>query len=77
MSSKNRLHMQNQDLIKTYNSLTYDNTYLKNILKTYGDTMDEEDKNCIFNNTVNAKQFSRKLINLTTDNSNFMNDTKN
>jgi len=35
MTSKRRLHMQNQDLINTYNSLTYDNKYFKNILRAY------------------------------------------
>ena len=50
MTSKKRLHLQNQDLINTYNSLTYDNKYFKNILKAYEETLDEDDKNYIFNN---------------------------
>lgn len=35
MTRKQRLHMQNQDLIHTYNSLTYDNKYFKNIVQAY------------------------------------------
>ncbi len=47
MSSKTRLNLQNQDLINTYNSLTHENKYYQNIMKTYQDTIDEEDDNVV------------------------------
>jgi hypothetical protein len=62
MTSKKKLHLQNQDLLTTYNSLTYDNKYYKNILKAYEENLDEEDKNYIFNNPVNARQMSKNFL---------------
>jgi len=38
--SKNRLLNQNQDLLATYNSLSYDNKYFNNILKAYDNNLD-------------------------------------
>lgn len=40
MTSKKKIYMQNQDLINTYNSLTYDNKYFQNMIKACESSLD-------------------------------------
>ena len=77
INSKRRLHTQNQDLIKTFNSLTYDNKYFRNVMKTYENNLDEDDKHFIFNNPSNSKQFNQGFSNITYDNTNTSNTSNN
>ena len=75
-AGKKRLHMQNQDIINNYNSLTYDSKYFKNLLKAYEETLDEDDKNYIFNNHANAKQFSKNFIAMAINTGNILGEAK-
>ena len=75
-AGKKRLHMQNQDFINNYNSLTYDSKYFKNLLKAYEETLDEDDKNYIFNNHANAKQFSKNFIAMAINTGNILGEAK-
>lgn len=42
MTRKNMLYQQNQDLISSYNSLTFENKYFQNIANAYQDCIKEE-----------------------------------
>ena len=67
MTRKQRLHMQNQDLINTYNSLTYENKYLNNMATVYDETLEDEDKHYMFSNPIHAKKFSNNFISSTNE----------
>lgn len=62
MASKNKFYMQNQDLINTYNSLTHDNKYFKNVIKACESNLDEDDTKSIFNIPVKVSKLSRKSL---------------
>ncbi len=67
MTRKQWLHMQNQDLINTYNTLTYENKYLNNLVTVYDETLEDEDKQYILSKPINAKKFSRNFISSTNE----------
>jgi len=62
MTSKRKLHGHNQDLIATFNSLTYDHKYFRNVIRTYEQSLDNDDKDVVFGNTITSGWISKNAL---------------